>query len=137
MRDGCFEVVLLSSTRKDQLYEEEIIETPDSTTTTTTTCVKAIPNEEYSVKVNVYRNKDGKFPAPLLRIGLFVDGVDVQYWKRIDLTDNSILTAHKTAPVSTRFWGFKQVLIRILNIRFLLPTHSLTQLYILILIIPA
>jgi hypothetical protein len=99
--------------------------------------VKAIPNEEYSVKVNVYRNKDGNFPAPLLRIGLFVDGVDVHYWKRIDLTDNLILTAHKKEPVSTRFWGFKQVLIIILNIIFLLLTNSLTQLYILIFVITA
>lgn len=64
--------------------------------------IVAEPGMEYFVKVNVYRNVDGSWPAKYLRAGLFVDGKDVQYWKRLDFTDQGI-RHHDLASAS--FWG--------------------------------
>lgn len=61
--------------------------------------------QEYCVKVTISRDlQSNKFPAPLLRVGLFVDGQDVNYWKRLDVT--SIKSSEKS--ISTLFWGFKK-----------------------------
>lgn len=62
------------------------------------------PEDEYCVLVNVYRDKKGKFPANFWRVGLYVDGHDVNYWKRVDAT-----SANSDANfITAAFWGFKK-----------------------------
>lgn len=61
------------------------------------------PGETYHVKVTVHPDNRGRFRYKHLRFGLYVDGQDVQYWKRLDL---SKATSDNQATV--RFWGFKQ-----------------------------
>jgi hypothetical protein len=39
-----------------------------------------------------------------MRVGLYVDGYDCNYWKRLDLSNDKDLPGH----VSARFWGFKR-----------------------------
>jgi hypothetical protein len=78
----------------------------------------AVPGLEYCVKVNIYRDKNGLFTPPRLRIGLYVDGNDVQYWKRIDLTKVSLLPTAADEPVSATFWGFKKNVADIRSFQF-------------------
>jgi hypothetical protein len=61
--------------------------------------------KEYSVKVCIHRLENGLWPFPFLRIGLFVDSIDVQYWKRLDLTTGEM---EKATTASASFWGFKK-----------------------------
>ena len=81
----------------------------------------AVPGLEYCVKVNVYRDKDGNFSPQRLRIGLYVDGNDVQYWKRIDLTKSNLLPTDKDTPVCATFWGFKKDVTDIRSFKFDTP----------------
>lgn len=81
----------------------------------------AVPGLEYCVKVNVYRDKDGIFSPQRLRIGLYVDGNDVQYWKRIDLTKSSLLPTDTDTPVCATFWGFKKDVTDIRSFKFDTP----------------
>lgn len=72
---------------------------------------------EYHVEVRVYCDKSGKFPADYLRFGLYVDGVDVQYWKRLDLSKQ-----HGTHTTLTlKFWGFKKNVNEIRSFVFARP----------------
>ena len=68
----------------------------------------AEPGGEYAVRINVYRDEDGQFRPARIRIGLYIDGEDVNYWKRIDLSEESLLPQDKFSPVSATFWGFKK-----------------------------
>ena len=61
----------------------------------------AEPDKEYIVKVIVHRNRHNLFVAKHIRIGIYVDGVDCNYWKRLD-TDSTT-----TAATFTTFKGFK------------------------------
>jgi hypothetical protein len=63
----------------------------------------AEPDNEYIVKVIVHRNSLNKFIADHIRIGIYVDGTDCNYWKRID-TDSVKATDSATC---TTFKGFK------------------------------
>lgn len=96
MRDGMFEVLLISEGKpldtveiQGQLY------------------VCAVPGREYSVKVNIYPLHTGAFAFKYLRLGLFIDGVDVNYWKRVDFTT---LNASRTEdePIAVFFYGFSK-----------------------------
>ena len=82
----------------------------------------AEPGEEYAVRVNVYRDMHGEFTPPRLRVGLYVDGVDVNYWKRIDLSCTNLLPRDTTSPVSATFWGFKKNANDIRSFVFATPT---------------
>lgn len=86
--------------------------------------VKAEPGQSYHVRVNVYRNESGKFPAKYLRFGLYIDGIDVQYWKRIDLSNEKLLPSDLKEPVCSRFWGFKKNLDSMLSFVFSAPSTS-------------
>jgi hypothetical protein len=79
MREGQYEIIVLDD--RDRPLTEEVI--------SDRSFVTAQPGSSYHVKINVYRNKSGQFPAKYLRLGLYVDGNDVQYWKRLDLSDQS------------------------------------------------
>jgi hypothetical protein len=57
-------------------------------------------------------------------MGLYVDGYDVQYWKRIDLSNNSILPSDRNSPVSSSFWGFKRDSTEIRSFVFSEPAVS-------------
>jgi hypothetical protein len=86
MREGKFELVAASideSFGGIRPFEERSI--------SGNTYAVAIPGQEYCVKVNIYRDENGQFAPARLRIGLYVDGSDVQYWKRIDLTKEHLL----------------------------------------------
>lgn len=114
MRQGPYELLVLNS--DSVAYEErDLFGKP---------CVRAEPGREYHILVNVYRNNAGRFPAKYLRFGLFVDGIDVQYWKRLDLSDTDLLPTHPLEPVSSRFWGFKKNVNDIRSFLFSLPETS-------------
>jgi hypothetical protein len=85
---------------------------------------KAEPGQSYHVMVNVYRNESGRFPAKYLRFGLYIDGIDVQYWKRIDLSNEKLLPSDPKQPVCSRFWGFKKNLDSMLSFVFSAPSTS-------------
>ncbi len=75
----------------------------------------AVPGTQYYVKINVYKNPStNQFPAKYLRFGLYVDGIDVQYWKRLDLNvlsnnqPNSSSSSSGALCVSSHFYGFKK-----------------------------
>lgn len=114
MRQGQYEILLLSDDGGG--YEERQL--------LGKTCVRAEPGKEYNVRINVYRDARGNFPAKYLRFGLFVDGVDVQYWKRIDLSDDALLPTNPLEPVSSRFWGFKKNVNDIRSFVFSVPDTS-------------
>jgi hypothetical protein len=99
MREGKFELVV-GSTGNLLTFNERVINKK--------TYAIADAGEEYYVKVNIYRDQNGSFSPSRLRVGLFVDGIDVQYWKRIDLSEESILPKDPNIPVSATFWGFKK-----------------------------
>jgi hypothetical protein len=61
--------------------------------------------KEYAVKVCIHRLPNGEWPYPYMRVGLFVDSLDVQYWKRLDLTTQEMRSA---TSVTASFWGFKK-----------------------------
>lgn len=92
MRWAQYEVKLVGE--NDRSFEE--------TTINGSTYVIANPGERYHVKITVFPDVNGNFPAKYLRFGLYVDGKDVQYWKRLDLSSPS------NSPMTVRFWGFKQ-----------------------------
>lgn len=98
MRQGDFEILLLDSS--NNLIEEKIVDNK----------IYGVgePGSEYSVVVKMYRNTNGEFPVKSVRVGLYVDGVDVQYWKRLDTTDPSKTPAEMNLPVTATFWGFKK-----------------------------
>eukprot|EP00607_Mallomonas_marina_P001126 CAMPEP_0182430514 /NCGR_PEP_ID=MMETSP1167-20130531/41281_1 /TAXON_ID=2988 /ORGANISM="Mallomonas Sp, Strain CCMP3275" /LENGTH=316 /DNA_ID=CAMNT_0024615711 /DNA_START=151 /DNA_END=1101 /DNA_ORIENTATION=+ len=66
--------------------------------------VVGVPGEEYIVKFILHRDANFSYPYKLLKVGLYVDGQDVNYWKRIDTTAMSNINDE----VATIFWGFKK-----------------------------
>jgi hypothetical protein len=115
MREGPYEIQLIGE--DGRLFPE--IEFDDGQ------CIaSAEPGKTYHVLVNVYRDIRGLFPAKYLRFGLYVDGVDVQYWKRIDLSNEKLLPSNPALPVSSRFWGFKKNLTEMLAFTFTAPVTN-------------
>ena len=77
MRDGLYEVQLVDE--GDLPFQESCVEG--------TTYAHAKPGQEFAVRITVHRNPlNGEFPFNYLRLGLFIDGHDVNYWKRMDMT---------------------------------------------------
>eukprot|EP01031_Cornospumella_fuschlensis_P032139 gene32139-38875_t len=94
MRVGLYEILLMRE--NGEVFKEETING--------NTFAVAESGAEYHVEVRVYCDRLGRFPADFLRFGLYVDGVDVQYWKRLDLSKQ-----HGTfSPQPLKFWGFKK-----------------------------
>eukprot|EP01038_Epipyxis_sp_PR26KG_P012143 gene12143-16257_t len=121
MRDGLFELQILNS-KTNTILEETVIDNK--------TYFHAIHGIEYNIKINIHPDADGKypFPSPFLRIGLYVDGYDVQYWKRIDLSDvsgivevNALNSSTNNSMISSRFWGFKEKNNEIRSFVFTIP----------------
>ena len=96
MREFCYEVLMLNSS-DETVFPERLVDGK--------IFVVAEPGCEYHVKVNIYKNSDGNWPARYIRVGLYIDGVDVQYWKRLDMTDSA---ASISNCVTASFWGFKR-----------------------------
>lgn len=98
MRNGWLEVVMASPDGQRPYAEAEVPAGSGARYTAVN------PGDEYCILVTVYRDEQGKFPANFWRVGLYVDGHDVNYWKRVDST--SVTAA--TEFVTTVFWGFKK-----------------------------
>eukprot|EP01041_Mallomonas_annulata_P011289 gene11289-23623_t len=93
MKFGNYDILLLDNSRNISFPERTVAGKE---------YVVADPGREYSVNVIVRRDKESKlFPTRLLKIGLYVDGQDVNYWKRLALTNPDEQSA------ATIFWGFK------------------------------
>jgi hypothetical protein len=114
MREGQYEIIVLDD--RDRPLTEEVI--------SDRSFVTAQPGSSYHVKINVYRNKSGQFPAKYLRLGLYVDGNDVQYWKRLDLSDEKTLPKDYSLPICSIFWGFKKNTSEIRSFVFAKPGLS-------------
>lgn len=71
MRESNFEVLVLRTVDNGQ-FDEDVVDDISYTV--------AEPGCEYYVKVIAHRNEDGSWPFPYIRIGLYIDGFDVQYW---------------------------------------------------------
>ena len=114
MRDSCYEVILIETKEQKVLdmikREQENIDIKDDGKILDEVVIDdkcyaiATPGSEFSIKVNIYRNSFNKFPFPYIRIGLFCDGYDCNYWKRLDLSNDKDLPGF----VSARFYGFKR-----------------------------
>jgi len=112
MKFNCYEILLIEG--KDQKVNEldklNEIDIKDDGTILNEMIINgnhyaiANPGSEFSIKVNIFRDKNNKFPYPHIRIGLYCDGNDCNYWKRLDLSNENELPDH----VSARFWGFKR-----------------------------
>lgn len=94
MRDGQFEVILCNRDEID--INEMIIDEKNYAI--------AKESDEYYVKVNIWRDNSGGFPCENIRIGLFIDGKDVNYWKRLDFKD----VDNDSKYLCAKFWGFKK-----------------------------
>lgn len=114
MREGNFEILVLDE--QEKLFSEEKIDTR--------VFITAKPHTSYHVKINVYRDNSGRFPAKYLRLGLFVDGHDVQYWKRLDLSDEKVLPKDISLPICSVFWGFKKNTSEIRSFIFAAPSTN-------------
>lgn len=89
------------------------------------TYVCSEPGKEYHVMISVYRDPVTKqFPCPYLRFGLYVDGIDVQYWKRLDLSNEHDLPSDPKVPVIVKFWGFKQNVSELRSFVFTTPSYD-------------
>ncbi len=99
MRVGLYEVLLIGD--NNQAFEETWIGEQ---------CYfHAIPDRHYHVKINIYRDPNTmEFPSPYLRFGLYIDGNDVQYWKRLDLSDASLLPKDDQEPRLIPFLWFQE-----------------------------
>ena len=106
MREGIFEISLFRAKLSESANPENVLF--DEKTVNGISYALADPGEEYCVKLNVYRRPDGNFAPSRLRVGLYVDGNDVQYWKRIDLSQEHLLPTDMNTPVTATFWGFKK-----------------------------
>lgn len=69
------------------------------------TYVQGEEGQEYQVKVSVYQESDGSFPAKYLRFGLLVDGDDIGSKKRLDLSRKGC-TYRNSQPASCTILGF-------------------------------
>lgn len=101
MREGCYEVVLVD---QDGHKLDEVMINGQF-------YIVAIPGKEYVIKIIVHEDlATHSYPAESMRVGLYVDGVDVQYWKRLDLSLISERGGQLAASssVHTIFHGFKK-----------------------------
>lgn len=99
MRDGCFELVLKRVSDKGDFFEE-VQEVNGETT------VIGEMEAEYMVCVNIYRDEaTGKWPGTKLRIGLVVDGHNIQYSNRVYLSEK---LPQEVDYVTAVFEGFKK-----------------------------
>jgi hypothetical protein len=135
MRQGLFEVQLMTEDHRP--FQESLIDNK--------TYFHAEPGTQYYVKINVYRDPiTKKFPAKYLRFGLYVDGVDVQYWKRLDLhilsnnegfqgssppsssstPSSSSATSQQIQCVSSHFYGFKKNHEELRSFKVAVPSTS-------------
>jgi hypothetical protein len=115
MRFGDFEVILQvrSEERASGSASDEEHHSASSVSSGTTTLREkrvgrktyaiAESDSEYIIKVVVHQNSLQRFIAKNIRIGVIVDGVDCNYWKRVD---TGIVKAPDTATCTT-FKGFK------------------------------
>ena len=78
----------------------------------------AVPNKEYYVKVIIHKNENGVFPMEYARISLIIDGLDVNYWKRLDMSAKTLEVNKTENEVSATFWGFKKSESEILSFVF-------------------
>ncbi len=98
MRDGPYELVLRERTPEGKLLREEDIKGE--------AVVHGDRGGEFVVCVNIFRDsKSHKWPARKLRVGLHVDGQDVQYWNRVDLPEKLPV---QVDYVTVIFEGFKK-----------------------------
>lgn len=97
MRKGWLELFIVSAEGRHPYNEEEL---PAGSGVK---YAAVSPNDEYCVVVNLHRDpKTGKFPSRYLRVGLYIDGHDVNYWKRVDTTE----LPDSMPTISTVFWGY-------------------------------
>lgn len=111
MREGDFEVLLLVNGEPVETVEIQ-----------GQVYAVASPGSEYVVKVNIYPQKNGEFDFRYLRLGLFIDGIDVNYWKRVDFTSlNSTPRSHGD-PISVFFYGFSKTQTEMTSFVFSTPS---------------
>lgn len=112
MREGPFElkILLLSSTNNTGLENSGINDTivAEEFDINDQRYAKVEGGKAFAVQVIIHKTRKNGFwfkniqeCPPHLRIGLYVDGVDVQYWKRLDAQESTAST------MSSLFWGFK------------------------------
>jgi hypothetical protein len=113
MREGQFEVDLLNN---NIVFEESngfVLGSPGTEYSVRISKIAFFSvyiNYTYSMnftinKLGIFKNPvDNQFPfeSGKIKIGLYIDGVDVQYWKRVDLNEV------ESDKVEVSFWGFKQ-----------------------------
>jgi len=86
MRDGIFEIKVFAETDNRELDEIDGV-------------VIAETGVEYFIKVSIHKTPESQKISPYIKVGLYVDGVDVQYWKRLDLS------VPDSAVAETSFYG--------------------------------
>lgn len=104
MRDGSFEVKAFAVSNDVELEE------------TAEGFIVAKPGIEYYLKIRIYKSKETVRIGPCIKVGLFVDGVDVLYWKRIDLSTNK-----DEVMAETTFHGFKNETVEVKTFVFQKP----------------
>ena len=115
MREGPYELVLRERTPEGKPLREEDIKGE--------TVVHGEKGGEFIVCVNIFRDsKSHKWPARKLRVGLHVDGQDVQYWNRVDLPNK--LPA-EVDYVTVVFEGFKKNATDLRSFKFGTPDLKL------------
>ena len=110
MRSGVLELLVLDQD-KNQFPESNVNDR---------NFIIAEDGKEYEVQVRVYRDENGKFPSERFRIGLYIDGYDVPYWKRVDLTESSPKDSDEY--VTATFLGFKKNPSDLRSFKFSLPS---------------
>lgn len=82
MREGNFEVLVYDA-QTHTLFPEKIIAGVPFVVTE--------PGREYYVQVSVHRaDLSSLWDYKYIRVGLYVDGFDVAYWKRLDFTESAV-----------------------------------------------
>lgn len=112
---------------REGLYEVELIDIDGrpilETAVDGKTYAHAVPGREFSVRITVHRNpQTNRFPFDYLRLGLFIDGHDVNYWKRMDLTASG-----GQKMVSAAFQGWKKNTVDLRAFQFALPALATPQ----------
>lgn len=120
MRCGDFEVLLQVRRSESQSEGNDVKDfiTLEEKKIGNKTFAVAKPNTEYIVKVILHRNSGGNFVTKLVRIGIFVDNKDCNYWKRLDTDDTADLA------ICTTFKGFKVDSDELRAFVFALPVSS-------------
>lgn len=69
------------------------------------TYVEGEAGKAYRVRINVYPDADGYFPADYMRVGLVMDGVELCVKKRLEMAQLSV-HVNQFRPVSCAFLGY-------------------------------